>query len=530
MKKILSLILSIIILTTLLASCSKPKEQEKPEVLKENEITSMKSDLDIENTETSIYYKESDMSDKVVEMEDITLVSEELYRDAYYGVPVKINDKYYKIPALKILNYYFVSLDSINSFSNIDISITEETITITSPETVTFDLSTLTEGSVPAEAINIDDVYLLADEEKLVVKYKEKNYISLITLEEYMKGEKLYVDRTIGAITNNKPSINHPEVNANGLLRKNISINDEKELIVREGSTGKMLVVYDIYGSSLDITPDNISFATDLQNIFLHKTDETIYMFGLLGSYIEVYKIDIDESLNISITSVGGIQRAAQNIYYINDTYIAVGRKDVFGINIGEDEINEINLKSVINLKETGGDFNIINNEYYLSVKDQFGKITIYKFNFEEFKLEKIKELEIPISIDEAKDNFYYSFVEDNKISIYLMDNVGYIYNVLYNIETEEITTYQTDNFRLFYNEERFPIEFAINLVKANQTGDSELSLIVNNKYLGNNIIVYGIEDNWVYCSEYVEKNGVYSIYSFRYNAITGIRDYANLA
>jgi hypothetical protein len=110
------------------------------------------------------------------------------------------------------------------------------------------------------------------------------------------------------------------------------------------------------------------------------------------------------------------------------------------------------------------------------------------------------------------------------------MDNVGYIYNVSYDVVTDETTILQTDTFRLFYDESKFPVEFAINLVKQTEVGDSQLSLIVNNKYLGNNVVVFGMEDNWVYCSEYIEEDGKYSLYSFRYNGITGIRDYSNLA
>ena len=529
MKRLLCISIISTMLLGLLAGCGQQTIEEPP-VLEPDEIVSMTDDVAVENTQTEISQKKTDMSDKAVEMETVALVNEELYRDAYYGVPVKIGANYYKIPALKILNYYFLDLNTVNKITNISFNVTEKGIDVNAPENVKINTDSLDLGSISAEAIDISEIKLITDEEKLAVNYKNKNYISLITLDTYMPSEKFYVDSSIGAITNIKPNIEHPSVNESGLLRKTITIDDTKELVVREGTYGKMLVVYDVYGSSLDITPDNITFATDLQNIFLHKTDNVIYMFGLMGNSIEVYTITIDESLNISIASVGSIQRTAQNIYFLDGKYIAVGREDVFGINIGEDSVNEVNMSSLIEISETGGDFNVIDNVYYLSVKNQFGVITIYSLNIADFKLEEVSKLELPIEIDAAKKNFYYSFVEDNMISIYLMDNTGYIYNVTYNPETNETETYQTDTFRLFYSEEKYPIEFAINLVKANETGDSELSLTVNNKYLGNNIIIYGTEDNWVYCTEYIENEDAYSVYSFRYNAITGIRDYANLA
>lgn len=529
MKRLLCISIISTMLLGLLAGCGQQTIEEPP-ILEPDEIVTMTDDVAVEDTEAEITHKKTDMSDKVVEMETVTLVKEELYRDAYYGVPVKIGDKYYKIPALKILNYYFLDLNMVHQVTGIDFDVTEAGISITAPETIKLDISTLSEGSVSAEAIDVNEVKLITDEEKLAVNYKNKNYISLLTLETYMNNEKFYIDRSIGAITTVKPNIEHPVLNESGLLRKTVNIDETKELVVREGTYGKMLVVYDLYGSSLDITPNNITFATDLQNIFLHKTDETIYMFGLMGHAVEVYTIDIDESLNISISAVGSVQRTAQNIYYLDGKYVAVGRDDIFGINIEKNSVNEINLKTLAEIKETGGDFNIIDGKYYLPVKNPRGKITVHTFNSKDFKLEEVATLEIPIQIGAAKENFYYSFVEDDTISIYLMDNTGYIYNVTYNPETNETQTYQTDTFRLFYSEEKYPVEFAINLVKANETGDSELSLTVNDKYLGNNIIIYGIEDNWVYCSEYIEKDDTYSIYSFRYNAITGIRDYANLA
>ena len=528
MKKLLCISLVCTIMLSLVGCGST--NTETPPALEQDEIVSMTNDVSVEDSKTEIAQKNTDMSDKAVEMETVVLVNDELYRDAYYGVPVKIQDKYYKIPAIKILNYYFLDLSVVEKITNISITTTEKSIEITKPATTQFDISSLTEGSVSAEAINIDDVKLIVDEEKLIINYRNKNYISLVTLETYMDNEKFYVDRAIGAITTTKPSTERPNINETGLLRKNITIDDTKELLVREGSIGKMLVVYDIFGSSLDITPNNITFATDLQNIFLHKTDDVIYMFGLMGNSIDVYSIVIDESLAITITPIGSIQRAAQNIYYLDGKYIAIGRNDIFGINIGENSVNEINFKDIIEMNECGGDFNIINGKYYLPVKDFSGNIILHELDSENMVLKEHGRLEIPIEIDATKENFYYSFVEDNMISIYLMDNVGYIYNISYNPETNETTTYQTDTFRLFYSEATYPVEFAINLVKANESGSSDLSLTVNNKYLGNNIVIYGMEDNWVYCSEYIQGDDTYSVYSFRYNAITGIKDYANLA
>ena len=87
----------------LLAGCGQQTIEEPP-VLEPDEIVSMTDDVAVENTQTEISQKKTDMSDKAVEMETVALVSEELYRDAYYGVPVKIGANYYKIPALKILN------------------------------------------------------------------------------------------------------------------------------------------------------------------------------------------------------------------------------------------------------------------------------------------------------------------------------------------------------------------------------------------------------------------------------------------
>lgn len=529
MKRTLCVILSGIMLLSMLTACSQ--EPEKPPVLEKNEISSMTNDVAIEDAEASVVHRETDMSDKAIEMEkDVTLVSEELYRDAYYGVPVKLGDKYYKIPAIKILNYYFIDETLTEQITGLNFVATEEGIEVIEPESITFNYEGLSEGSVSAEAINIDDIQLIADEEKLIIQYKNKTYISLITLKQYMKDSPLYVDRNIGAITNTKPDISHPNVNDDGLLRKSINIDDEMEIIVREGSMGKMLVVYDIYGSSLDITPNDITFATDLQNLFLHKTEDKIYMFGLMGHSVEVYTIDIDEELNINITAIGGVQRPAQNIYFINGEYVAIGRNDVFIIEFDEENIYEKNITPLIEMTECGGDFNVVNGQYYIPVKNQYNEIVIYKFNNETLTSSKEKTLELDIEINETKENFYYSFVEDNMISIYLMDNLGYIYNVKYDFETDTVLTEQTDTFRLFYSEKTFPVEFAINLVKSNETGDSDLSLTVNNVYLGNNVIIYGIEDNWVYCSEYIKTGDTYSVYSFRYNAITGIRDYSNLA
>lgn len=529
MKRTLCVLLSGIMLLSMLTACSQ--EPEKPPVLEKDEISSMTNDVAIENAEASIVNRETDMSDKAIEMEkDVTLVSEELYRDAYYGVPVKLGDKYYNVPAVKILNYYFIDEAAVEQITGLNFIATEEGIEVIEPEKIDINIEGLSEGSVSAEAINIDDIKLVSDEEKLLIQYKNKTYISLITLKQYMKDSKFYVDRTIGAITTTKPDISHPTVNNNGLLRKSVNIDDEREIIVREGSLGKMLVVYDIYGSSLDITPNDITFATSLQNLFLHKTEDTIYMFGLMGHSVEVYTIDIDEELNINITAIGGVQRPAQNIYFINGEYVAIGRNDIFIIEFDEENIYEKNINPIIEMVECGGDFNIVNGEYYLPVKNQFGEIVIYKLDTETFTTSKVKTLELDIEFDKANENFYYTFVEDNMISIYLMDNTGYIYNVLYDFETDATSSEQTDTFRLFYSEETFPVEFAINLVKSNETGDSDLSLTVNNVYLGNNVIIYGIEDNWVYCSEYIKSGENYSIYSFRYNAITGIRDYSNLA
>jgi hypothetical protein len=251
-------------------------------------------------------------------------------------------------------------------------------------------------------------------------------------------------------------------------------------------------------------------------------------MFGLMGNYVEVYKINITEDLTISILSIGSIQKQAQNIYYMDDKYIAVGRQNIFGINIGEDGVNEVNLKTITEIKESGGGFNIINDEPYLTVKNNYDKLLIYKMNLEDFKLEEVKALEPSLSFEGVALNFIYSFVEDGEISIYAMDSTGYIYNIRYNLETDETLVEQTQRFKLFYTEEQYPVELSIDLVKTGEEGESELSLTVNGKYLGNNVLVFGVEDNWVYCSEYNKDGENVSIYSFRYNAITGIKDYSN--
>lgn len=536
MKRIITLMLTLILTLSMLAGCGQSTD-ERPEPLGQNEISTMTSDVDVEDTEKVIEQKQSNMNDKVVEMETVALVNDELYRDAYYGVPVKMGEDYYKIPAIKIMNYYFVDTELMTKMTNIKFAFTDSGIEITAPETVKIDYSKLEKGTITPESINVDEVKLLSDKEILAVNYRNKHYISLISLRDYTKGSDFYFNRNIGAITNTKPDITkYPAVNKNGLLRKNISINDKLELVVRESSSGKMLVIYDIYGSSLDITPNDVLFAKDLQNIFLHKTEDTIYMFGLMGNSVQVYTIEITEELEIKIVSIGTVQRIAQNIYYLDGKYVAVGRGDIFGIGIdnkadeNENKVYEINLKQVVNTHETGGDFNVIDGEKYLSVKDTNGKIVVYKLNMKDFSLEKITDIVTEISIDETPNNFFYSFVEDDKISIYLMDNVGYIYNVQYDIKNNTTELYQTDTFRLFYTEDNFPVELAINMVKANESGESELSLVVNGKYLGNNIIIFGIEDNWVYCAEYVDSGDAYTVHAFRYNAITGVRDYSNLA
>jgi hypothetical protein len=300
--------------------------------------------------------------------------------------------------------------------------------------------------------------------------------------------------------------------------------------------------LYDIYGASLDITPNNIYFATDLQNIFLHKTDDGVFMFGLMGNSVDVYEISVDEQENIIIEPIGSVQQQAQNIYYIDGKYVAVGRKGIFGIEFTraqaatedkpaiESEAHAVNMEKLTSISECGGDFNYIDGEYYLPIKTPDGKLVVYKLNMSEFVLDEVSILNTNIELDKSKENFYYSFIEDNIISIYLMDNYGYVYNVRYNPTTNETEIYQTDVFRLFYTEENFPVELAINLVKNGEEGDSKLSLNINGTYLGDNILVYGVEDNWVYCSEYITTNNTSSVYAFRYNAITGVRDYSNPA
>ena len=534
MRKIVGLSIATILLLSMLVGCGQTNS--KPPVLEQDEIKTMTNDVAVEDSETQISSKQVEISSPEEESESVKLVDEKLYRDSFYGVPVRLNGQYYKVPAVKILNYYFLDIDAVKELTGIDIKITDDGMNIDVPSFIEINTSNVELGSVDAKVIDVNDVKLISDDEKLAINYRNKNYISIITLKDYMPSEKFYIDRSLGAVTNEKPIINHPNINENGLLRKNIKIDDERELLVREGSQGKMLVIYDIYGTSLNITPDDLSFATDLQNIFLHKTDNGIYMFGLMGNSTEVYKIDIDKDMNINISAMGSVQKASQNIYYLGNKYIAIGRGGVFGISIkdatdtSEAEVYELNMKTAINFKECGGDFIIVGNDYYLPVKSPMGEIVIYKLNIGNFQLEKVKVLDLTIEIDDTRENFYYSFLENGLISIYLMDNTGYIYNVTYNLETDETKITQTDKFKLFYNEYPYSVEFVINLVKANETGDSELSLTVNGKYLGNNILIYGIEDNWVYCSEYVTDGDSYSLYSFRYNAITGVKDYANLA
>lgn len=533
MKKNTTAILLCIAIAFTLSSCGGPaKDKNAPDVLPFNEISGMTEDINIENNEAVIEKKNTDMSDKAIEMEQVTLVSEELYRDAYYGVPVKIRETYYKIPAVRIMNYYFIEQSVVSSITGLEIVVLDNSISIRAPEHTKIDTTTLEEGSINAEAISVDDVALIADEEKLIIRFRGKDYISLLTLSEYMKDEQFFFDRDIGAITTTMPNIgNHPNLNPNGLLRKSVSIDETKELVARDSSYGKMIVVYDVYGLSLDITPNDITYAIDLQSIFFHKTDETIYMFGLTGNSVSMYTINIDEEYNIAITPLGSVQRAAQNIYYLNNQYICVGRNDIFGVAYDKenDTVYEVNMKDPINIQETGGDFNIIDGKYYLTVKDPNGSVIIYQLAEKAFTLGRPVKLDMSISVDAVQNNFFYSFVEDGKIAIYLMENGGYIYCVTYDFESGEIEELQTDVFRLFYSEETFPVELAINLVKANETGDSEVSLTINNVYLGNNIILYGIEDNWVYCSEYLKNGDAYAVYSFRYNAITGVRDYSNL-
>lgn len=529
MRKIIIIALALSLSITTLTGCST--QVEKPEVLKENEISSMQIMVEVDdNNEDIKSTKREAVSNKTIEMVETLRLDDEFYKDGYYGVPVSVDDVYYEIPAVKLLNYYFIDLDTVSKMHGIDYEITKNGISMDIKEDVKLDKSVLKEGSINPLIINNEEMKIINDEKNLAINYLDKSYISLISLSEILpEDSRLYIDREMGIITNKKPDIKeHPETN-NGLLRKNISIDDEHQLIVREGTYGKALVVYDIYGSSLDITPDNISFSKDLQNIFLHKTeDDLIYMFGLMGNYVEVYKINITEDLTISILSLGSIQKQAQNIYYMDDKYIAVGRQNVFGINIGEDGVNEVNLKTITEIKESGGGFNIINDEPYLTVKNNYDKLLIYKMNLEDFKLEEVKALEPSLSFEDVALNFMYSFVEDGEISIYAMDSTGYIYNIRYNLETDETLVEQTQKFKLFYTEEQYPVELSIDLVKTGEEGESELSLTVNGKYLGNNVLVFGVEDNWVYCSEYNKDGENVSIYSFRYNAITGIKDYSN--
>ena len=135
MKRLLCISIISTMLLGLLAGCGQQTIEEPP-VLEPDEIVSMTDDVAVENTQTEISQKKTDMSDKAVEMETVALVSEELYRDAYYGVPVKIGTNYYKIPALKILNYYFLDLNTVNKITNISFNITEKGIDVNAPEDV----------------------------------------------------------------------------------------------------------------------------------------------------------------------------------------------------------------------------------------------------------------------------------------------------------------------------------------------------------------------------------------------------------
>jgi len=528
MKKVMTFILGLTVCASLFVGCSQPTT--KPEVLKTNELNNTQVDVKVDGSKDISSTKRNSVSDKTIQMKEIFKLDDKFYKEGYYGVPININGKYYKIPAIKLLNYYFIDLDAISKIYGIAYTVKDDGIVLTPGKTIKLNTSSLIEGKVNPTAIDSKNIKLLNDEKNLGINHLNKNYISLISLSNILpEGSKLYIDRETGVITNKKPNIIPESETTDGLLRKSISIDAEHELLVREGTYGKMLVVYDIYGSSLDITPDNISFSKDLQNIFLHKTsDGKIYMFGLMGDSVEIYQLNVTKNLTINVSSIGAIQKQAQNIYYINNKYVAVGRTNVFGINIGKDIVNETNLKKIVDIKECGGAFNNINGVNYLTIKDNKDKISIYKLNIETFTLDLVKLLDLKINFKDVALNFMYSFVEDKQISIYSMDSTGYIYNIKYDVVSNKSTVSQTDKFKLFYNEKKYPVELTIDLVKAGGVGQSELSLSVNGKYLGNNILVFGVEDNWVYCSEYNKTGDNASIYAFRYNAITGIKDYAN--
>ena len=103
MRKIVGLSIATILLLSMLVGCGQTNS--KPPVLEQDEIKTMTNDVAVEDSETQISSKQVEISSPEEESESVKLVDEKLYRDSFYGVPVRLNGQYYKVPAVKILNY-----------------------------------------------------------------------------------------------------------------------------------------------------------------------------------------------------------------------------------------------------------------------------------------------------------------------------------------------------------------------------------------------------------------------------------------
>ena len=131
MRKIVGLSIATILLLSMLVVCGQTNS--KPPVLEQDEIKTMTNDVAVEDSETQISSKQVEISSPEEESESVKLVDEKLYRDSFYGVPVRLNGQYYKVPAVKIFNYYFLDIDAVKELTVIDIKITDYGMNIDVP-------------------------------------------------------------------------------------------------------------------------------------------------------------------------------------------------------------------------------------------------------------------------------------------------------------------------------------------------------------------------------------------------------------
>lgn len=449
------------------------------------------------------------------------------YEKDYFGVPVKLKNTYVKVNAIKLLNYYFIDVDAVQKIYGIKFSI-NESVSVNTKNMYPENIFKIEKGTINPGEIQSDKTSVINDDKALIVKYENKNYISIKSLNDYIK-EKLYVNPDTAEITDSKITFKElPETN-NSLLRKRVIIDSEHDMTVKDSTVGKILVVGDVFGTNLNIEPnDETSYSKGYQNIFLHKTsNNTVYMFGTLSNSIEVFKITVNKDLSFNIKGIGFIQRTAQNIYYINKKYIAVGKNFAFVINVNKDDVSDSTIKNLPVIKETSGQFNIINNNYYLVSKDSVNSnniIEVLKFDPKNISFSKIYKFNSGHTYNTISNNFMYSHVEQNKIGIYAMADDKYIYHLVYDPKTKKSSNKETNKFRLFYCDTPYVVDMYLDLVYQNNSGNSTLNLNIDGNFLGTNILVYGVEDNWVYCSKYENS----ALKAFRYNRSTGVYDYTN--